>query len=225
TLYVDGTIANGKVGLGFMALNDQMSPFSTTGFYGSTSYIFTLGMGWKFSVGVQGGVNILPVYGQGFTGRKKLGSFGGGVWLQNQQYYLGISKPELLRADFGTSNANWNYQLPLYLTTGGKIGLNSDFVLTPNLTAILSQDVKNEIHVCAKLWYKQWVGADAYFRTRDINRFHFVAEVPTGNNVRVGDAHDTRTVVSRYTIVGVGLARMNELLFHFIPNPSGFNYY
>ena len=225
TLYVDGTIANGKVGLGFMALNDQMSPFSTTGFYGSTSYIFAFGMGWKFSVGVQGGVNILPVYGQGFTGRKKLGSFGAGVWLQNQQYYLGISKPELLRADFGTSNANWNYQLPLYLTTGGKIGLNSDFVLTPNLTAILSQDVKNEIHVGAKLWYKKWVGAGAYFRTGAINRFHFVAEVPIGNNVRVGYAYDTRTVESRYTIVGVGLSGMHELLFRFIPNPSGFNYY
>lgn len=225
TLYTDGTIANGHVGLGFMALNDQMSPFSTTGFYGSTSYIFHTDTGWKISVGAQGGINILPVYGQGYTGRKKLASFGLGLWVQNDRFYAGISKPELLDEDFGTGGSRWDYQVPLYLTTGGKIALNNDLVLSPNLTAIVGSRVKNEVHMGMKLWYMKLIGIGAYYRMGEINRFHIVSEVQVGKNVRVGYAYDSRTVESKYNIVGIGLSGMHELIFRFVPNPVSFNYY
>ncbi len=225
TLYADGTIANGRVGLGFSAINDQMSPFSTTGFYGSTSYIHTTNSGWKFSLGVQGGINVLPVYGNGFSGRKVMGSFGVGAWAQNDRFYVGLSKPELLSLNFGTQQNSWNYNLPLYGTTGGKIDLNEDFVLVPNGTVIFSGNFRNEVHIGTKLWYNKMISAGAYFRSGEVNRFHFVAEVQIGKNIRVGYAYDSRTVESRYNVVGVGVPGMHELIFRFVPNPVRFNYY
>ncbi|ODS81643.1 MAG: hypothetical protein ABS46_11030 [Cytophagaceae bacterium SCN 52-12] len=225
TLYADGTVAGGRVGIGFMAMNDQMSPFATTGFYGSTSYIHRTGSGWKLSLGVQGGINVLPVYGQGYSGRKMLGSFGLGVLAQNDNFYLGFSKPELLSLDFGNQNSSWGYHLPLYASTGGKIRLNEDFIATPNGTVIISNSFKNEIHIGSKLWYKKLVGAGVFFRTGQVNRIHVVAEAPVGKNVRIGYAYDSRTVESMYTPVGVGISGMHELIFRFIPNPVSFNYY
>lgn len=225
TLYADGTVAGGRVGIGFMAMNDQMSPFSTTGFYGSTSYIHRTASGWKLALGVQGGINVLPVYGQGYSGRKVLGSFGLGVHVQNNNFYLGFSKPELLSLNFGTHISSWDYQLPLYATTGGKIRLNEDFIAAPNGTVIISNSFKNEIHIGSKLWYKKLIGAGAYFRTGEVDRIHVTAEVQVGKNIRVGYAYDSRTVESRYTPIGVGISGMHELIFRFIPNPVSFNYY
>lgn len=225
TLYADGTVANGRIGLGFSALNDQMSPFSTTGFYGSTSYIHKTNTRWKFSVGVQGGVNVLPVYGQGFSGRKILGSFGVGVWVQNDNYYAGLSKPELLKMDFGNLNYTWVYELPLYFTTGGKIALDEEWVLVPNGTAVLHNTFKNEVHLGSKIWYAKQISAGVYYRTGDVNRLHFAAEAQIGKNVRVGYTYDSRTVESRYALIGVGISGMHQLIFRFVPNPVSFNYY
>lgn len=225
TLYADGTLANGRIGLGFMAMNDNMSPFSTTGFYGSTSYIHQTARGWKLAVGIQGGINVLPVYGQGYSGRKTMGSFGVGVLVRNDRFYLGLSKPELLSMNFGTQGNNWDYQLPFYATSGGKLDLDSDFVLVPNGTVIIENTFKNEVHIGSKLWYKKLISAGAYFRSGEVNRLHLTAEAQIGKNVRVGYAYDSRTVESRYSVVGVGLSGMHELIFRFIPNPVSFNYY
>lgn len=225
TLYADGTVANGRIGLGFSALNDQMSPFSTTGFYGSTSYIHKTDSDWKFSVGAQGGINVLPVFGAGFSGRKILGSFGIGAWAENEVFYAGLSKPELLKMNFGTSGSSWAYELPVYLTTGGKIELDDDWVLVPNGTAVFYNNFKNEVHIGGKLWYARQISAGAYFRTGDINRFHFAAEAQIGQNVRVGYTFDSRTVESRYAVVGIGLSGMHQLVFRFVPNPASFRYF
>lgn len=225
TLYADGTVAKGKIGWGFSALNDQMSPFSTTGFYASTSYIHRTSSGWKLSVGAQGGVNVLPVYGAGFSGRKIMGSFGVGAWGQNEHFYAGISKPELLRMTFANSSYRWGYELPFYLTSGGKVPLDSDWTLVPSGTLIAYNTFKNEIHLGAKIWYSKQVSFGGYYRTGDVNRVHLAAEAQIGKNVRVGYTYDSRTVESRYAVVAAGLSGMHQILFRFIPNPVSFAYW
>lgn len=229
TLAADGVIANGKVGVGFMALNDRMSPYATTGFYGSGSYIHETASQWKLAVGVQGGVNVLPVYGA-FSGRKVLGSMGIGLWAQSPYLYAGLSKPELLSLQSNNLTTKLDFGFPYYLTAGGRVPVD-DFTIAPNLTLIanknfstLLMDSKTEIHIGSKFWYKQLAGIGAFLRTGSINRIHVTVDVQAGRNIRLGYVYNSRMAESGYIPIGTGPQGMHELLFKFIPNPGNFHY-
>ena len=57
----DGTFGNGKFGVGFQALNDQTSYFTTTALSASFAYHITFSEKWKLGLGGQGGINVLPI--------------------------------------------------------------------------------------------------------------------------------------------------------------------
>jgi type IX secretion system PorP/SprF family membrane protein len=119
TFAADGTFANGKFGVGFQALNDQTSYFTTTGFSASFAYHLGISDEWKLGLGAQGGINVLPVSDLSFNGTNRaLGSFGLGAWLRSEKLYLGISKPELLSQKFGNQAINNFYRRPLYIMAG-----------------------------------------------------------------------------------------------------------
>lgn len=234
TFAADGTIANGKVGIGFQALNDQTSYFTTTGFSGSVAYHLGLGDEWKLGLGAQGGINVLPAFDQsGRTTNRAIGSLGLGAWLRKEEFYLGISKPEVLSHGFGDQRIAGFYRKPLYIMTGGSYDLGDELLLLPHALVVQEKDHKLRVDLGTRLWIQEKVGIGASYRMgggvkgfsdSGINFLQLSAEVQLGKNVRLGYFYSSKQVEQMLTNYN-GPKGIHELMLKFVPNPNGFQKY
>jgi type IX secretion system PorP/SprF family membrane protein len=225
TFAMDGTVANGKVGLGLQALNDRMSPYYTTGVYGSAAYHWDASVTWKVSLGVQGGINVLPVYdfASGTSLNRALGSFGVGVWIHSDEFYLGISKPELLSQGYGDRQNTFEYSKPLYVTGGATFQPTDQVKITPSLLLVQESGQKLRIDVGGRLWYDEKVGVGAFYRMARVNYVQLSAEAQLGRNVRLGYIYNSRAIESSIVGINNNPISIHEVMLKFVPNPSGFH--
>ncbi|HEV7350570.1 type IX secretion system membrane protein PorP/SprF [Telluribacter sp.] len=225
TFATDGTVANGKVGLGLQALNDRMSVYATTGAYGSVAYHVASTGPVKISLGIQGGVNVLPVYD--FTSNtslsRALGSFGAGIWLRTDRFYAGVSKPELLAQGYGSRASYGIYRRPLYVLAGGQFDLAEDLKLVPQVLVVQEAGTSLRVDVGARAWYNERIGLGASFRTAVRNYLQLSGEVQVSTNVRVGYIFNSRAIEAGANVTSTGPVGMHELMLKFVPNPSGFH--
>jgi type IX secretion system PorP/SprF family membrane protein len=234
TFAADGTVANGKFGIGFQALNDQTSYFTTTGFSASFAYHLGLSDNWKLGLGAQGGINVLPVVDQtGYAGNNRaLGSFGLGAWLRSDELYFGISAPELLEGNFGNQPLASVYRRPLYFMAGGSYDLGDEIMMLPNLMFVQEKDRKVRFDFGSRFWFNEKVGIGASYRLgggyknfpSKVDYLQLSAEVQVGRNVRLGYFYSTRTAEQIYASY-TGPKGIHELMLKFVPNPKGFHKY
>ncbi len=226
TFSADGTIADGKIGLGVQALNDNMSPFQTTGVYGSGSWILNPSGEIKISFGIQGGINILPVYDSGFnrSNNKALASAGAGVWIQNDQFYGGISLPEILNHSYGTSSiANTIYNRPLYLMGGANFKPDEKWLIIPNLLFARENNQKLRFDIGTRLWYDERAGIGVTYRTGPVNYVAVSGELQVSKNIRLGYVYNSKPVETRQFSQTNPVLSIHEILLKFVPSPSGFH--
>ncbi len=233
TFAADGTFGNNKYGVGFQALNDQTSGFSTTGVYGSFAYHLGLNDEWKLSLGVQGGINVLPVFDLSLvsSNSRAFGSLGAGAWLRSEQLYFGISKPEVLSPSFGDQRISIYYRRPLYLMAGGSYDLDEDAVLLPHVLFVQEKGYNIRVDLGARIWFSEKIGIGASYRigggndfsSSNINYLQLSGEVQVGKNVKLGYFYGTKQieVITPYN----GPKGIHELMLKFTPNPSGFQKY
>lgn len=222
---MDGTVANNKIGIGFQALNDRMSPFTTTGFYGSLAFHYDAPAGVKISAGAQGGINVLPVYDGGVSGtrlNRALGSFGLGVWAQSPQFYAGISMPELLRQQYGTISLADHYDRPLFITGGARIDLNTDLFIIPSGLVQVGDNVV-KVDLGGRIWYHEQIGAGVFYQTKNPSRVQLSLELMVSKNVRLGYVYNSRAYENYYTLGSAAPQGMHELILKFVPSPSRFH--
>ncbi|PWJ58405.1 type IX secretion system PorP/SprF family membrane protein [Dyadobacter jejuensis] len=230
TFAADGLTSNGRWGIGFQALNDQTSYFTTTGVYGSVAYHLDMSDIWKLSLGGQGGINVLPIVDIGASGNNRaLGSFGVGARLFSNNFYLGISKPELLNQNFGNQRVAFFYRRPLYIKAGGSYDLAEDLLLLPYAMVVQEKQYSLRVDFGAKLWVHEKIGVGASYRVGGKSQFadqpvdylQLSAELQVGRNVRFGYFFSTRqTEQSLYNTQGP--QGIHELMLKFIPSPVGF---
>jgi type IX secretion system PorP/SprF family membrane protein len=226
----DGAFGNNKFGVGFQALNDQTSSFSTVGAYGSFAYHLTVSDEWKLSLGAQGGVNVIPVYDGvgGYAKNKAFGSFGLGAWLRSEQFYVGISKPEVLAPRLGGQGIYVNYRRPLFVMIGGNHQIDDDLLLLPHLLIVQEKYYKLRADAGVRLWVKEKIGLGASYRiggardfvSSNVNYLQLSAEVQVGKNVRFGYFYGTRQI--EIPVSYNGPQGIHELMMKFTPNPVGF---
>jgi type IX secretion system PorP/SprF family membrane protein len=233
TFAADGTVGGGKMGIGFQALNDQTSAFSTTGVYGSFAYHLGLSETWKLGLGVQGGVNVLPVFDASLisSNNRALGSFGLGAWLRSDNLYFGVSKPEILSPSLGDQRIAYYYRRPLYLTAGGSYDLGEEMLLLPHVLVVQEKDYNLRVDLGARVWFSEKVGIGASYRmgggnsfgASNINYLQLSAEMQVGKNVKLGYFYGTKQVeiITTYN----GPKGIHELMLKFTPNPIGFSKY
>jgi len=230
TFAMDGTVANGKIGLGLQALNDRMSPYFTTGVYGSGAYHWDASVSWRISLGVQGGVNVLPVFdfASGISTNGALGSLGAGIWVRYaERFYAGISKPELLSQNFGGGRQSLlAYRQPLFITVGGTFDAGEKIQVTPSLLSVQEKGLPLRVDVGARAWYDEKVGFGAFYRTASVNYVQLSGEAQLGKNVRLGYIFNSRAIET--TIISIPGPNnipltVHELMLKFIPSPSKFH--
>ena len=233
TFAADGSFGGGKFGVGFQALNDQTSYFTTTAFSGSFAYHLGISDTWKLGLGAQGGINVLPISNGSTIGNNRaLGSFGLGAWLRSDQLYLGVSKPEILTHGFGDQALSYFYRRPLYIMAGGSYDLNMDVMLLPHVLVVQEKDHDLRVDLGARFWFSEKVGLGASYRmgggerigSSGINFLQLTAEVQVGKNIRLGYFYSTKQIEQIYSI-NSGPKGIHELMLKFVPNPSGFQKY
>jgi len=235
TFAADGTFGNGKFGVGFQALNDQTSFFTTTAFSASFAYHLAITDQWKLGLGGQGGINVLPVFDVGSiynSTNRALGSVGIGAWLHSDNFYLGVSKPELLSQGFGQQQIAFYYRRPLYVMIGGSYDLADEVKLIPNLLFVQEKDYRLRVDFGGRFWFNEKVGLGGTYHAgggssyggSNINYLQLSAEVMVGRNVRLGYFYSTRQV-EQLNLVRTGPKGIHELMLKFVPNPNGFQKY
>ncbi len=225
TFAMDGTVANGKVGLGLQALNDRMSPYYTTGIYGSAAYHWDASVTWKVSLGAQGGINVLPVYdfASGTSLNRALGSFGVGVWIHSDDFYFGISKPELLSQGYGNRQNTFEYSKPLYITAGATFQPNDQIKVTPSVLFVQESGYKLRIDAGGRVWYDEKIGLGLFYRMARVNYVQLSGEAQVGKNVRLGYIYNSRAIESSIVGINNNPISIHEIMLKFTPNPSGFH--
>lgn len=222
---MDGSVANGKVGLGLQGLNDRVA--FNTAVFGSISYIHKISEFQKISVGALGGINVLPardILNTGGAINKALASVGVGVYYQDETFFGGVSMPEILKQQYGYNNTSGllNYQRPIFVQLGLKTELAEGITLVPSVLITKPQNDKVRADLNGLLHYNDKIMAGVSLRLGATTYFQGLLSYDLSKNIRIGYTYNSRRVEDFYgrtnTIPGVGKG-IHEIVFTLQPNP------
>ena len=227
---MDGAVAGGRVGLGFQALNDRSGLFQATGFYGSAAYRFNLPALAKLSIGVQGGVSILPYTSLSSASlNQTIGSFGIGIYYQSDRFFGGLSMPELSGKLLGQT-AQFQYQSvrPVLIQAGMKFPVSDNAVLIPSVLVTSVSGRPLGVDLNAKIWFNEQFGLGLSYRHNSpgivqTSYLQASAEYQLTKSIRLGYIYYSQTPESP-NASQFDEKSIHEIMFRFSPNILGFSY-
>lgn len=227
----DGAVANGRVGLGFQALNDRMGLFAATGVYGSVAYRFNLPALAKLSIGVQGGVSVVPLYDVTTASslNRAIASFGLGLYYQSTRFFGGLSAPELTGQMLDlTGRFVYRSVRPVMVQAGTMVDVADNVVLIPSvlLSKIAGRPLGVDLN--ARLWVAEQVGLGLSYRQNSpglvqTNYVQALAEYQLTKAIRVGYLFNSKTPENPDARLYFQQS-VHELMFRFSPNVLKFTY-
>ena len=193
----DMPIAQDKMGVGFQAYNtDQAIGIGgnlagNLGLYGNFAYRFNMPNDGKLAVGALAGITQVPaIFGAGGSGTTRLrSSFGLGVYYQNDDWYAGVSMPNVNASSDG-------YNVPIFVSGGYLFPLSDDFTLK---TGVVFRRIsngnynRNDIDLHGVLWVKERFGVGIWYQNTGSE---FVNKALLGslevqlNKMRIGYSYD-----------------------------------
>ncbi|GAB2565903.1 PorP/SprF family type IX secretion system membrane protein [Spirosoma areae] len=227
----DGAIANGRVGLGFQALNDRMGLFAATGVYGSVAYRFNLPALAKLAIGVQGGVHVLPIQDvtTAASVNRAVGSLGVGIYYQSDRFFAGISAPELSgQVTDLTGRYLYKSVRPVLFQVGVPVKVAENTVLIPSILISKITDRPLGFDLNLRAWFSEEVGLGLSYRQNSpgliqTNYVQAFAEYQLSKAIRLGYVFNSQTPESpnarQYDQKSV-----HEIMLRFSPNTLRFSY-
>lgn len=227
----DGAVAQGRIGLGFQALNDRMGLFAATGAYGSVAYRFNLPALAKLSIGVQGGVNVLPLYdfATATNLNRAVGSFGAGIYYQSERFFAGISAPELNSQRLNLAGrSTYGSARPVMVQAGTLLDIEDNIVLIPSVLISKIAGLPLGFDLNARLWINEQIGLGLSYRRNSpgivqIDYLQALGEYQLTKAIRVGYLFNSKTPENP----GAGLyfqQSVHEVMFRFAPGVLKFAY-
>lgn len=231
TVSADGAVANGRVGLGFQAMNDRMGVFTATGVYGSVAYRFNLPALAKLSVGVQGGVTVLPLYDPANAGQltRATGSFGVGVYYQSDRFFAGLSAPELAGRTLGfAGQAIYQSVRPIMLQVGVPFEASDNIVLIPSVLVSKVDYHPLGVDINLRAWFNEEIGLGLSYRQNSpgiyaTNYLQAFAEYQLTKTIRLGYTFYSKTPEYPNSML-FDQSSVHELMLRFAPNVLRFTY-
>ncbi|WP_461066284.1 PorP/SprF family type IX secretion system membrane protein [Spirosoma horti] len=227
----DGAIANGRVGLGFQALNDRMGLFATTGVYGSVAYRFNMPALAKLSIGFQGGVNVLPIYDVTTAAsiNRAVASLGVGVYYQSDRFFAGVSAPEL-GGQITDATGRYIYKSvrPIMFQAGVPIEVAETTVLIPSVLVSKIADRPLGVDVNLRVWFDEEVGLGLSYRQNSpgiiqTNYLQAFVEYQLTKAIRLAYTFNSQTPESPNAIQ-YDQKSVHEIMLRFSPNGLKFTY-
>ena len=227
SLAIDGAVANAKVGLGLLALNDRMGIYNTTGIYASAAYWMDLPNEAAVSFGATGGVSFLPVGDLLTVVNKAFPSVGFGFYYQSDTFFGGVSMPEFLNKKYALATTIvFQSARPLFVHVGTKLEPIDELVVYPSIlvTQVKGRSLGTDFN--AKAWYQEKYGIGLSYRRNSLgytplSYFQVSAEYQLSNPIRVGFTYNTQTPEAPINTYQKGVI---ELLFRYTPNLEGFTF-
>jgi type IX secretion system PorP/SprF family membrane protein len=228
---VDGAVANGRVGLGFQALNDRMGLFGATGISGSVAYRFNLPALAKLSIGVQGGFNVLPLFdfATATALNRAIPSFGLGIYYQSDRFFGGISTPELTGQTLDlTGRFVYRSARPVMLQAGTLVEVDDNVVLIPSVLISKIAGRPLGVDLNARLWFYEQFGFGLSYRQNSpglvqTNYVQALAEYQLTKAIRLGYLFNSKTPESPNAALYFQQS-VHEVMFRFSPNVLKFTY-
>ncbi|GAB3808408.1 type IX secretion system membrane protein PorP/SprF [Spirosoma humi] len=227
----DGAIANGRIGLGFQALNDRMGLFATTGVYGSVAYRFNMPALAKLSIGVQGGVNVVPIYDVTTAAsiNRAVASVGVGVYYQSDRFFAGISAPEL-GGQITDITGRYTYKSvrPIMFQAGAPIEVGETTVLIPSILVSKIADRPLGVDVNLRVWFDEEVGLGLSYRQNSpgliqTNYLQAFVEYQLTKAIRLAYTFNSQTPESP-NAMQYDQKSVHEIMLRFSPNGLKFTY-
>lgn len=214
-LAVDGPLANDKMGVGLMIMNDKIGVTNQTDYYANYAYKIKAGQG-KLSFGLKAGLSSykakltqLTYWDQGDEvfnndiNRKLIPKFGFGMYYYTQRLYAGISIPTLLaydkNYDFSLDVEKSSYLKRHYYLNGGYVfDIGDDFKFKPSFLLKYLPNAPVQADMNVSLMYKDVIWLGASFRTGDA--IIALLEYQVNKRFRVGYSYDcTLSGIRRYS--------------------------
>ncbi|UFH53803.1 PorP/SprF family type IX secretion system membrane protein [Spirosoma sp. KNUC1025] len=227
----DGAIANGRVGLGFQALNDRMGLFAATGVYGNVAYRFNLPALAKLAIGVQGGVTVLPLYDIGSAAiiNRATGSFGIGIHYQSDRFFAGISAPELAGRTLSFSGqAVYQAIRPIMFQAGVPLNVDENTVLIPSILISKIESRPLGVDINLRAWFNEEIGLGVSYRQNSpgliaTNYLQAFAEYQLTKAIRLGYVFNSKTPESP-NAMQFDQNSVHEIVLRFAPGVLKFTY-
>jgi type IX secretion system PorP/SprF family membrane protein len=211
TLCLDAPINSKHIGIGLQLFNDKVGVTSSNGFYGSYAYRLKLRKS-TLAFGLQGGiihytanytsVQLSPTAAppdKSFQENASvlMPSIGGGIFLSDDNYYIGASVPTLLNTQmtFG-SDLKVNKDQHLFLMGGYVFALNRNLKLKPSTLLKAVKGAPLELDLNVNLWIYDKLAIGASYRTGDAAVA--MIELVASANFRIGYAYDYSFSKLRY---------------------------
>lgn len=147
TLGIHSPLRNKNIGLGLNFINDKLGPSSEQTITGNVSYTVNFGEETKFALGMKAGARILNIdwtKGRFYDNsdvmlnnnvNKFMGVLGTGGYLYSDKWYVGLSVPNFLRADYydDVQESVVSDKLHYYLMGGYVFDLSSEVKFKPSI--------------------------------------------------------------------------------------------
>ncbi len=182
-LTLDGPISKKHIGIGTYVFTDITGPTRRTGFTVSYSYHMKLNENLNVSLGLSAGILQFAMDGQSISLESTndqalvnqftfalVPDFGGGVYLYNENFYLGIAAPQIIpiSAKLNSYADAQNIMVRHYYATAGyNLELGNNFSLDPCIVAKYVYPVPPQFDFGARILYMQKVWVGGGFRTMD----------------------------------------------------------
>lgn len=202
-----------RMGLGISLLADKIGPVNEQFLFADYSYTIPVGYFDNLAFGIKAGVSILDasladlqtVLSGDINFSQNIGkmrpNFGAGLFYYSEKYYVGLSVPNILNAEYLESEGgivtNISKKNHLFLTGGYVFDLSYDWKFKPSLLAKMTQGTPLSVDVSANFLYDERFELGASYRWGDSVSAIFNAKV--GNNLRIGYGYDhTLTRLSKF---------------------------
>ena len=227
----DAAIAQGRIGLGFQALNDQMGLFTSTGVFGSVAYRFNLPALAKLSIGVQGGVSVIPLFDQTTASsiNKAVASYGVGLYYKSDRFFGGISAPELGgQVSDLTGRSTYQSVRPVMVQAGMPVAVADNTVLIPSVLVSKITDRSPGFDLNLRAWFNEQIGLGLSYRYNtpgiiQTNYVQAIAEYQLSKAIRLGYIFNSQTPESP-NARQFDQKSVHEIMLRFAPGSLLFTY-
>ena len=227
----DGSIAKGRLGLGFQALNDRMGIFTATGIYGNVAYRFNLPALARLAIGVQGGVSVVPLYDVTAAAsiNRAVASFGVGLYYRSDRFFGGISAPELSgQVTDLTGRYLYKSVRPIMVQAGMPFTVAENTVLIPSVLISKIADRPLGFDINLRAWFNEEIGLGLSYRQNSpglisTNYLQAIAEYQLTKTIRLGYIFNSQTPESP-NAMQYDQKSVHEIMLRFAPNALSFTY-
>ncbi len=231
SLSIHAPLANNRVALGAQLVHDQIGLTQSTGLYGDYAYRLPLGNG-HLAMGLQAGLvhlrmdltraNPLDANDPMLQANSSrwLPNAGVGIYYHNEDFFAGLSAPQLLQSQLNGLDFSNARQSRYYTAMAGySLELNSEMRLHPQALLLYTEGApaQAELNLSLLMAGRFWTGLG--YRSSSTAVLNLAYELPSG--LRIGYAYDlvlgsfgSHTGGSHEVLIGLDMGRKASRFYH-----------